>query len=72
MQKFTMRDLSSVHKQAIDAMKDQVLIVLINRLGGQVELPVTEIDATDGLGLAMRLDTDKRSFYFEVMKADGK
>lgn len=72
MKTFKNEDFSPVHKQAIDAMKDQLLIVLINRLGGQVEIPVAEIDATDGIGLAMRVDPVKRIFYFEVQKREGK
>lgn len=40
---------------AIDNMKDQLLLVLINRLGGDVTIPVSEIDDTGGLVLSMQL-----------------
>jgi hypothetical protein len=36
------------HAQLIDDMKDQLLIVLLNRLGGTVDVPVAELDATGG------------------------
>lgn len=40
-------------KAGIEAMLKQLLIVLVNRLGGNVAVPVKEIDATDGLLLSM-------------------
>ncbi|EKF43309.1 hypothetical protein NA8A_04738 [Nitratireductor indicus C115] len=61
-------DLSAEHYMAIDAMKDQLLIVLINRLGGKVDLPVSEIDGTGGCYLMMRLDEQSRTFEFEVRR----
>lgn len=30
----------------IDAFKEQLLIVFLNRLGGKVSVPVAEVDAT--------------------------
>lgn len=52
----------------IDAMKGQLLLVLVNRLGGEIRVPVTEIDGTGGMRLCMRVDgTD---FVFVVRKAN--
>jgi hypothetical protein len=51
---------------AIEAMKDQLLIVLVRRLGGRIEIPCAEIDGTAGLGLALALDPTTRVFTFEV------
>ena len=59
---------SSVHNEAIENMKDQLLIVLINRLGGMADVPVNEIDATGTYLLNMRLDTKDKVFKFEVTK----
>lgn len=58
--------LSYEHQQVIEAMKSQLLIVLINRLGGNVDLPVAEIDGTGKYNLAMRLDPATRTFHFNV------
>jgi len=43
MKQFKGSDFSAEHRQAIEMMKDQLLIVLINRLGGTVDIPVTTI-----------------------------
>lgn len=34
------------HAAVLDDFKDQLLIVLVKRLGGKVSLPVTEVDDT--------------------------
>lgn len=60
-------DLSSDHMMAMEAMKSQLLIVLVNRLGGAVEIPVHEIDGTGKFNMTMRLDPDTRTFFFEVI-----
>lgn len=52
--------------ELIDAMKGQLLMVLINRRGGEVRVPVAEIDDTGGLLLSMRLDGS--TFVFQVEK----
>jgi hypothetical protein len=49
-------------------MKNQLLILLINRLGGTVAIPVAEIDGTGGFNLAMRLDPTTRVFTFQVLE----
>lgn len=70
MKTFRFSDMSAEHRMAIDAMKDQLLIVLINRLGGDVDIPCAEIDATGDFMLAMQLDQRARIFHFEVGKKD--
>jgi len=47
-------DFSQPHSDALEAMKNQLLIVLINRLGGKVRIPVREIDDTGRYLLAMK------------------
>lgn len=58
--------LSRTHAEAIEAMKDQLLIVLIERLGGHANINVDEIDATGDRNLLMSIDG--RSFHFAVRK----
>ena len=60
----SIRDLSYAHQQAIEAMKDQLIIALVRRLGGKVEIPATEIDATGGVNLWMA--GNDGVFTFEV------
>ncbi len=62
------RAVSPEHAAAIDNMKDQLLLVLIGRLGGKVNVPVDEIDNTGGLVLSMCLDEATRSFEFVLGK----
>ncbi len=58
------------HAAAIDNMKDQLLLVLIKRLGGDVTIPVSEIDDTGGLLLSMQLEQFRQqpSFRFVLEK----
>lgn len=49
-------------------MKDQLLIVLIKRLGGAIEVPVNEIDDTAQSVLSMSLTPETRTFKFSVGK----
>ena len=52
------RSDASLHAALIDDLKDQLLIVLLKRLGGKVALPVSEVD-----------DTGRDLLYFSF--ADG-
>lgn len=54
------------HAQAIDDLKDQLMIVLFNRLGGQVSIPVEEVDATGGF--VVKMNIRDRTFNFTVEK----
>jgi hypothetical protein len=59
-------DLSFEHQQAIQVMMPQLLIVLFNRLGGTVDIPVEEIDGTGKFNLA--ISHNDRVFHFEVQQ----
>ena len=61
-------DFSQEHADLIEAMKGQLLIVLVKRLGGKATIPVAEIDNTGLDLLAVRLDVEERAFVFEVRK----
>jgi hypothetical protein len=62
-----LNEVSVVHQQVIEAMKDQMLIVLIQRLGGKVEIPIDEVDGTGAFNLTMWLDSDAKKFVFEAV-----
>lgn len=61
-------DPYAVTAQLLEAMKGQLLIVLVNRLGGNVDLPVAEIDATGQWMLNMSVDQAKGVFTFKTQK----
>lgn len=61
-------DPFNVTAQLLEAMKGQMLIVLVNRLGGKVDIPVDEVDGTGAYMLAMHPDLERRIFTFEVEK----
>lgn len=63
---FNLNDLSVPHQQVIEAMKDQLLIVLIKRLGGEVSIPAEEIDDTGNDYLAF--DLVDRVFHFTTRR----
>lgn len=54
------------HAAVMDDFKDQLILVLVERLGGKVEIPVEEVDGTGGklLMLAVR----DRTFILELRK----
>ena len=52
----------------IEAMKDQLLIVLINRLGGDIRIPVSEIDGTGDKIMSMQFNQEKKEFRFVVTR----
>jgi len=55
------------HAQMLDDMKDQLLIVLFNRLGGKVDIPATEINDTGQFLCSMSV-SENGIFHFEVSK----
>jgi len=55
------------HADLIDALKEQLLIVFLKRLGGEVSIPVVEIDDTGQDVMAFRID-ENRVFHFEIQK----
>jgi hypothetical protein len=58
-------DPDAVLTQMLDAIKGQLLILLVDRLGGSVEIPVSEVDhGTVGRRMAMAVDQGRRVFTF--------
>ena len=67
------RDENPEHAAAIDTFKEQLLLVLIRRLGGDVHIPVAEVDDTAGFMLMLSITEDKdphagKSFHFQLKK----
>jgi hypothetical protein len=60
--------VSPAHAKQIDAMLHQLLIVLVNRLGGVVDVPCAEVDNTAGYVFALKVNPDTRVFTFEVRR----
>lgn len=58
------REHAPEHTALLDNFKDQLLLVLIARLGGDVMIPAAEVDATGNMLLSMSLDPEKRQFHF--------
>lgn len=63
----SVNEFSQEHADAIEAMKSQLLIVLLKRLGGSASIPLKEVDDTGQDLFLMRLD-ENRVFHFEVRK----
>ena len=57
-----------VMAQMLEVMKGQLLLVFVNRLGGRIEIPVSEVDATGGWLLNMAVDQDRGVFTFETRR----
>ena len=66
MKTFNMSDFSKDHQAMIELMKNDLLIVLINRLGGKIDIPVAEIDDAGRFMLEMELNPETKVFSFEV------
>lgn len=60
--------LGSEDAAAFDLIKGQLLIVLVKRLGGNVVLPVSEVDDTGSDLLTMEIDENKNF----ILKAEKK
>ena len=56
------------HTQILDDFKDQLLVVLIKRMGGNITIPIAEADDTGNDLLAMAVDIENKEFKFEVQK----
>lgn len=63
----SIKDLSPEHRAALDAMMDQILVILVAKLGGEVTIPVAVVDHFPvGRGLDMKVDTD--GFWFGLIE----
>ncbi len=60
------RPHSPEHAKALDDFKDQLLIVLVNRLGGKVSIPLIEVDSTGSYNASFNIDNG--AFNFTVNK----
>lgn len=60
------RSDAPVHAAILDDFKDQLMLVLLQRLGGTVSIPVSEVDATGGLICMMSVEDGE--FHFELRK----
>lgn len=60
---------ATVHADVLENFKDQLLLVLIRRLGGKVQIPVAECDNTGGLVLNMAVKDfpgEAAAFHFDL------
>ena len=55
------------HAAVLDDFKDQLLIVLLKRLGGKVSIPLAEVDDTGQDTALFRID-DNKIFHFEIKR----
>jgi hypothetical protein len=56
---------ATIHADVIDAFKEQLLIVFLNRLGGRVSVPVCEVDATGGFVVSLNVVDGVFNFVVE-------
>lgn len=56
--------LAPEHAEMIEMLKNQLLIVFLKRLGGSVDVPVAEVDDTEGQNLMFSLKGT--TFHFEI------
>lgn len=56
------------HAAAIEEMLPQLLIVFLKRLGGKLDVPVSEIDNTGQDLFAFSINPETRIFHFEIRR----
>lgn len=56
------------HARIIEIFKEQLLIVFAKRLGGEINIPVAEIDDTRDYLLSFNIDIDNGIFNFKLGK----
>lgn len=57
--------------KALDDLKEQLIIVLVKRLGGAVDVSLKEMDDTGSDNLMMGLTPESMTFHFEVRSEDS-
>ena len=62
------RNDAPIHAAVLDNLKDQLLIVFLKRLGGDVKMHVSEVDDTGGDMLAFSVNPDTKEFHFTIKK----
>ena len=60
------------HANLIDELRDQLLIAFLRRLGGSVEMPVSEVDETGEFCLAFSLDIERKVFAFSLTEKNAR
>lgn len=60
------RPLGPEHVALLDDLRDQLLIVFLKRLGGTVNIPVTEVDDTGNEVMAFSVVDGM--FHFEIQR----
>ena len=60
------RGEAPLHARVLDDFKDQLLIAFLRRMGGNVEIPVSEVDETGGYLLAFSIN--EGVFHFELRR----
>lgn len=60
-------DIPGDLQDALRQMLPQLLIVLVQRAGGELSIPVPEIDGTGGVNLTMEHDPANNAFRFRVV-----
>ena len=58
-----------IHAAVLDDFKDQLLIALVAKLGGDVTIPVADVDETGKSVMLMSIDPDARTFHFKIEAA---
>lgn len=61
---------SREHAALLDDLKDQLLIVFLKRLGGAIDMPVSEVDDTAQDLFAFSVYPQTKRFHFEIRKKD--
>jgi hypothetical protein len=52
----------------MNLFRQQLLLVCVNRLGGSVEIPVSEVDGTGAYMMGVETDTQNGKFILKVTK----
>ena len=57
---------NTAHADLVDNLKDQLIIVLVKRLGSSIDLPVSEVDDTGADLLALSINNG--TIHLEIQK----
>ena len=54
--------------ETMDLFRQQLMLVMLDRFGREVEIPVSEVDATGRFGMTLELDPVKGLFRLKLME----
>jgi hypothetical protein len=54
--------------KAIDRMRNDLLIIFLNRLGGKIDIPASEVDRAGSFVLTLEVNPATRVFRFTTVK----